>query len=409
MAEQQLVQAEKNHLEVGQLIFVRGRKAVVVDVDFPNVYWRFYGDEAVKHRSYFVNPKIFQVPVGTPLRSGRKNTNTSVIDFTDSDDDDHPSRGVPPPVSPSDFSEAVDFSQAPEFAANFGDADASSNTSPNSAAAVNAALDAFADKPNTSNNDFASSSSSAQDGVVVLSSKPPAAQVSENLTTEKPHEESNNSEEAGIGKYPDPKTAKKNVMLAFAVRKPKLSVRDQHGPDPFSKALHAISPDLTQGVIVEKSDNIILKSQTKLANLNIVDCTGIEVDIPGSVSAVELLRCKDITITCRNFATTFQVERSERILFRFPNDSKDVKLVSVGCPQVKALTFDPVPDADDSKFFINDETSKSLDLDAKLTELGLLGEEGTPQIEILTRWNSVTKEFEVQALQRDNREMPINL
>jgi hypothetical protein len=80
---------------VGQAIYVRGRRAVVIDVDYPIVFWRFNGEQVVKHRSHQTVPKdLFQVPFGTPIRQVRKNTTSSMVDFTDSDNDEDEVHGA---------------------------------------------------------------------------------------------------------------------------------------------------------------------------------------------------------------------------------------------------------------------------------------------------------------------------
>jgi hypothetical protein len=92
---EQLVEAQRGHLEVGEAVYVRGRKAVIIDVDYPNVFWRFVGEQVVKHRSHQTAPKeLFQVTAGTPVRQIRKNTTSSMVDFTDSDNDDEEIHGA---------------------------------------------------------------------------------------------------------------------------------------------------------------------------------------------------------------------------------------------------------------------------------------------------------------------------
>jgi hypothetical protein len=107
-----LVEAQRGHLEVGQMIYVRGRKAVVIDVDYPIIFWRFQGEQVVKHRSHHAT--LFQVPAGTPIRQIRKNTTSSMVDFTDSDNEEEEVHGSRRQASNSTSSEE-DFAVVESF------------------------------------------------------------------------------------------------------------------------------------------------------------------------------------------------------------------------------------------------------------------------------------------------------
>jgi len=60
----QLVPATLEDLGEGMKIYVHGRAATIVSVDFPLVFFVYDGDSLnlVKHRSYIANQEVFQVP-----------------------------------------------------------------------------------------------------------------------------------------------------------------------------------------------------------------------------------------------------------------------------------------------------------------------------------------------------------
>jgi hypothetical protein len=192
-------------------------------------------------------------------------------------------------------------------------------------------------------------------------------------------------------------------MAAFALRRPKLIIADK-GTSPDNKLIKIIEAESTQGVLVEKAENLRLQSKQKLANLSIVDCCNLMVDIPGSVSAVDILRSKDIQVSCKAFATTFSIEKCQRITVKFPEDSKDVKIITIASPGTHVSSMIRM---NDEEAKVDTPAVQSISLDIKLHELGLAGEEGTPQIEILCKWDSLAKMFEVQALKRDARNVPL--
>lgn len=202
-----------------------------------------------------------------------------------------------------------------------------------------------------------------------------------------------------------------NVMASFMARKPKWIVRerappkaDASGDKKWVETL--VSPDPSQGVLVEKSEGVILKSNKKIANLNIVDSERIRVEIPGVVSSVEFLRCTDVTIVCSNFGTTFSVEKCEKVLLKFPSDSKDVKIVTLQSLGVKVAVFEKqVGSFDEEKDWPMTEVAV-LDIDQRIVELGLKGEEGSPAVEILSKWDNDA--FETHVLQREQTsKMPV--
>jgi hypothetical protein len=104
----ELIQAERAHLQPGQLVYIRGKEALLIDVDFPNVFWSFTGEEVIKHRSFNANPKMFQVTKGTVASlNKRKQTTGSEQEWTDSDNDDE-AFSKPSPGADSEFA-AADF------------------------------------------------------------------------------------------------------------------------------------------------------------------------------------------------------------------------------------------------------------------------------------------------------------
>lgn len=62
-----LVAARPEHLQVGRTVYVRDQRAVIVEMDFPNVFWCFDGGERVKHRNYEIDRDLFQVVQGTEV------------------------------------------------------------------------------------------------------------------------------------------------------------------------------------------------------------------------------------------------------------------------------------------------------------------------------------------------------
>mmetsp|Transcript_15573 Transcript_15573/g.18760 ORF Transcript_15573/g.18760 Transcript_15573/m.18760 type:complete len:308 (+) Transcript_15573:128-1051(+) len=56
-----LRQAEWHDLSVGMAVYVRGRKAEVLRMTHPLIYWVFEGDKSEKHRSFIFDKAMFQV------------------------------------------------------------------------------------------------------------------------------------------------------------------------------------------------------------------------------------------------------------------------------------------------------------------------------------------------------------
>lgn len=59
-----MVLAEIDDLTIDSVIFVRGRCAQVVSLEFPLVFWRFIDEGAdgpVRHRSFISSRELFQV------------------------------------------------------------------------------------------------------------------------------------------------------------------------------------------------------------------------------------------------------------------------------------------------------------------------------------------------------------
>jgi len=84
------IQADRSHMEIGQTIFVRGKQATIVDVDFPTVFWRLEGESVVRHRNFLYSRKIFRVLQGTQSFGTRKRSaaESSVMEFSDDDHED---------------------------------------------------------------------------------------------------------------------------------------------------------------------------------------------------------------------------------------------------------------------------------------------------------------------------------
>ncbi|KMS65441.1 hypothetical protein BVRB_035960, partial [Beta vulgaris subsp. vulgaris] len=74
-SEPELIQALPEHLKAGRTIYVRGQRACIIEIDFPNIFWCVDGTETVKHRNYEVDQEMFQGTEGikdinNPARSG---------------------------------------------------------------------------------------------------------------------------------------------------------------------------------------------------------------------------------------------------------------------------------------------------------------------------------------------------
>jgi hypothetical protein len=63
-----LVVASIDDLTIDNLIYVRGRRAIITSLDFPLVFWRFEGETVVLHRSFMSSREMFQVPVNKLLQ-----------------------------------------------------------------------------------------------------------------------------------------------------------------------------------------------------------------------------------------------------------------------------------------------------------------------------------------------------
>lgn len=57
----ELIAAQIDDLTIDNAIYVRGRPARIVSLDFPLVFWRFDDEDVVKHRSFNQSRALFQV------------------------------------------------------------------------------------------------------------------------------------------------------------------------------------------------------------------------------------------------------------------------------------------------------------------------------------------------------------
>eukprot|EP00474_Spongospora_subterranea_P008937 CRZ09395.1 hypothetical protein [Spongospora subterranea] len=60
-----LIQAQPEHLKIGRTIYVRGERACIVEMDYPNIFWCLDNCENIKHRNFDVDREMFQVVQGT--------------------------------------------------------------------------------------------------------------------------------------------------------------------------------------------------------------------------------------------------------------------------------------------------------------------------------------------------------
>jgi len=75
-----LRQSEISDLVEGNVLYVRGQRAVCKRLEFPLVYYQFDGQSVEKHQSYNANKAIFQVPDGdAPERGGKHQGTEGVI------------------------------------------------------------------------------------------------------------------------------------------------------------------------------------------------------------------------------------------------------------------------------------------------------------------------------------------
>jgi len=80
MCAAKLRQSEISDLVEGNVLFVRGIRAICKRLEFPLVYYQFDGQSVEKHQSYNANKAIFQVPDGDmPERAGKHQGTEGVI------------------------------------------------------------------------------------------------------------------------------------------------------------------------------------------------------------------------------------------------------------------------------------------------------------------------------------------
>lgn len=88
LEQRKRIPASRSHLDRGVMVFVRGKRAEVVQEDYPIIFWRYEGEDCIKHQSFLVKPDIFEVLEGTPLREEQDTDVSSVMEYSDSGEEE---------------------------------------------------------------------------------------------------------------------------------------------------------------------------------------------------------------------------------------------------------------------------------------------------------------------------------
>lgn len=356
-----LVTAQRGHLVAGEIIYVRGRKSVVVDVDFPNVYWRYYDDEVVKHRSYNVNPAMFQVPEGTPeIDLFAKNAMNSALEFTDSEGDDDQFNGG----DHEDYPDYPSDDDDPEFEAHEG-------------------FD-LGDVQDALNVDIIQGEGDQMD---------------------------DQEPDSGVVPFPDPSNLQANLVSAFIGRKPKFLL------SKISRETIEISEtdvDRSQGIHIEHCSDLHVTVSHKVSNISINDCEKLVLVFPGVVSSLEMLRCCGSKVIVKERCSSIVVEESEDIHIAFSKDQETVKTVSRLTDRliIGALNTSDLRELVESSPMISDlattvvsALSNTQDQDVIIANIDQEKSQLSPEeskLQLLSKWVPEESKFSFQILQRDS-------
>jgi hypothetical protein len=269
-----LTPAKDDDLHADARVFVRGRPATVVDVDFPLVFFRFEGEEVVKHRSFRARPEDFQVDrsaAGKP-KGGKKPRKDSGSD-TDTGETGGKGGGSGEDWNP------------------FGDEEGADNGSGGAGGAGGGGGRAAGGGGKKDDNDTVDSLAAA--GAPISAEERKERQVA------------GNSLAALIGSRTQPTV-----------------VSDQN-----NTVVELDDVDMQSGVQVVNCSDVSVHVRGKIAHLLVRDCKSVNVHFQTVISAAELLRVTNCEMHCSARCSLFSLEDAIRCQVFFPAD-EPVKIVT---------------------------------------------------------------------------------
>lgn len=290
-----LVQADVHDFVGGNEIFVRGRPAVCLRLDYPHVYWQWASDVAAGvedaielHRSCSATPALFQVRQDAKRSAHSEQAHGGVSGGHHHHDHDD---GL---SSDEDVDEHVEEAEA---AARMQRIQLEAAAAAEAAANGGAAADSAAEQPS------AVAVSAGAGGAVAAGS---------------------------VG-------ARASLMSMFS-RRPERAIFSGVHDAPAVETIHATAP---QSVSIEKSSRSRFLVPHKVSQLTLLQCEDLEVEFFGVISSVELIRCARCIVKCQRSAATYTIDESDSCTLMFPGRQERVMVVSTANSARTVLVAQP--------------------------------------------------------------------
>ena len=324
-----LIPALQNHLSHGVQVFVRGKEAEIIEVDYPIVFWQELDSKVIKHRSFLSSPSIFQVVEGSTLFEDEQMSElTSAMDLTDS-------------VLEEEFE--IDCS-------NF-----------------DAEFPAFEDEDDDV--------SSAFDDV------DPCPEVVEE-----------EEEHVKVERMPSSRAAlSANIMAAFDTKKKRKVVLSNEVGDSSDHKYMVVQADIPQAVHIESCLFLNVSIPSKVSNIALVDIDKMQLDFTSVISSLELLRADQMQIVCNDNCSMIKIESCHHVDIRIPETIPELKILCTDSTNVHVyVESDPsFPSAVEEE---KDDGSSRKILDLS-SELKVIGEVEDGDLTLMWHWDGSEKKI----------------